>query len=250
MDTEATGSPHDPLEYASHVAADYDEMYEGIFDTAGAVELIIELAGGGAVMELGVGTGRLAIELAAAGITAVGVDAAPAMLAALMAKPGGDRVRTVLADFRTVEVPDRFAVVAIVFNTIFGLPDQADQVAVFANATRHLADGGRFVVEAFVPESPRGSVPTIRPRKLAAGRVGLVISEDDRARQVLTTTQVVLGGPPGLRIFPLVHRYAHPAELDLMAQLAGLELEHRWADWRRSPFTSMSEDHVSVYRRT
>jgi SAM-dependent methyltransferase len=239
---------HDAAEYGRHIAEDYDAIYGGIFDTDGAVDRLLELGDGGPLLELGVGTGRLAIPLAAAGLTVHGVDGSADMLAHLASKPGGDRVDTTLGDFAEVTVEGRFSLVALIAHTIYALPDQAAQVRCFANAARHLAPGGRFVVEAWIPKLAPHSRPTVEPRTLSGGHIGLVVAEHDAANQLLRTTQIVLGGSVGVRVFPVVHRYAHPAELDLMAQLAGMHLEHRWADWHQRPVTADSEHHVSVYR--
>jgi SAM-dependent methyltransferase len=240
---------HDAAEYGSHIAGQYDEIYGGVHDTAGAVAVIAELAGGGAVLELGVGTGRLALPLARLGLAVCGVDGSPAMLDALAAQPDGSLVETVVGDFAEVSLGRRFSVVVLAVNTIYALPDQAAQVRCFANAARHLEPGGRFVVDAWVPNAAVLESP-LSPRRLAPGHVGLVVAEHDPVRQRLLTTQVVIGGSAGIRVFPVNHRYAYPPELDLMAQLAGMNLEHRWADWARAPFTRHSTDHVSVYRRT
>ncbi|MPY93929.1 MAG: methyltransferase domain-containing protein [Acidimicrobiia bacterium] len=240
--------PHDAAEYGRFIAADYDALYEGVFDTEGAVARLAGLAAGGPVLELGVGTGRLAIPLAERGLAVHGVDGSPEMLALLAAKPGGEAVSTTVGDFAELDVPGTFALAAITFNTIFALPDQASQVRCFASTARHLRPGGRFVVEAWVPDAAVGPDSQLSTRKLAGGYVGLVVAEHDRASQVLRTTQVVLGGAAGVRVYPVVHRYAHPAELDLMAQLAGMRLEHRWADWHGSAYVSTSPQHVSVYR--
>lgn len=239
---------HDAGEYGRHIAEDYDAIYGDIFDTDGAVATLRELAAGGPLLELGVGTGRLAIPLAAAGLDVHGVDGSAAMLAHLAGKPGGERVATTLGDFAEVRLDTRFSLVALIANTIYALPDQDTQVRCFANAARHLRTGGRFVVEAWIPRLAPGSKATVEPRKLSGGHIGLVVAEHDAPHQLLRTTQIVLGGSVGARVFPVVHRYAHPAELDLMAQLAGMRLEARWADWHRSPLTADSEHHVSVYR--
>lgn len=239
---------HDAAEYGRLVAADYDAFYEGVFDTDGAVDRLVELAGGGPVLELGVGTGRLALPLAERGLDVHGVDGSPEMLALLAAKPGGQVIPTTLGDFSQVLVPGRFSLAALTFNTVFALPDQAAQVRCFANVARHLVPGGCFVVEAWVPDVPAGPGRQLSTRRLAEGYVGLVVAEHDRVNQRLHTTQVVLGGATGVHVYPVVHRYAHPSELDLMAQLAGLQLEARWADWRGSRYVSTSTEHVSVYR--
>lgn len=239
---------HDPSAYGAAVAEDYDDIYAGVFDTDGAVVALRDLAQGGPVLELGVGTGRLAIPLAEHGLDVVGVDGSAQMLDRMRAKPGGQLVRPVVGDFASVDAGRGFALAAITLNTIFALPNQAAQVRCFENVARHLRPGGRFALEAWVPDITPGTGQVLRPRRLATGLVGLVVSEHDAARQILSTTQVVLGGALGLRVFPVVHRYAYPAELDLMAVIAGFELEHRWGGWRRQPFDSASTEHVSVYR--
>lgn len=242
-------SDYDAALYGSLVAADYDAIYEGVFDTDGALRLISELAASGGVLEFGVGTGRLAIPLAEAGLHVHGVDASAEMLDILRQKSGGEQIETSLGDFSEVRIERTFSLVLLTFNTIFAMPDQAAQVRCFANAARHLEPGGRFIVEAWVPDVSASSEPTIKPRRLAKGLMGLVVSESDRVNQLLSTTQIVLGGPQRALVYPVVHRYAYPSELDLMAQLAGMTLEERYADWHRKPFMSTSTEHVSIYRK-
>jgi SAM-dependent methyltransferase len=243
------GTPHDPAEYGRHIADDYDRIYGDIFDTEGAVARLLDLAAGGSVLELGVGTGRLAIPLARAGLAVHGIDGSATMLEQLAGRPGGELITATEGDFSKVSVEGRFALAVLAANTIYALPDQDAQVACFANVARHLQPGGRFVVEAWVPNPTTLDEP-LRPRRLSAGHAGLVMSEHDPVRQVLATVQVVLGGTAGVRVFPVNHRYAYPAELDLMARLAGFEREERWADWHGNPWTATSPDHVSVYRLT
>jgi SAM-dependent methyltransferase len=239
---------HDASEYGAWIASDYDALYSGIEDTAGAIERLAELAGAGPILEFGVGTGRLAIPLAQRGFDVHGIDGSSEMLAALAAKPGGDAVTTTVGDFAATDLGLRFSLVVLAVNTIFALPDQEAQLRCFALAARHLEVGGRFVVEAWVPE-PLPAGQSLRPRRLSEGLIGLVIADHDPARQVLSTVQVALGTELGVRVFPVVHRYAWPSELDLMARLAGLEVEARWADWHDQPFGPTSTNHVSVYRR-
>jgi SAM-dependent methyltransferase len=247
---EAAVSEHDAGEYGSNIADDYDAIYGGAFDTQEAVERLAELADGGPVLELGVGTGRLALPLVECGLALHGVDGSEQMLQLLREKPGGERVRTTLGDFSEVrlEPPAQFSLVVLAVNTIFALEDQEAQLRCFATAAYHLRPNGRFVVEAWVPENlPAGQ--SLRPRKLSPGFIGIVAADHDPATQTLSTTQIVLGGALGVRVFPVVHRYAWPSELDLMARLADLTLECRWADWHRTPFGPTSTNHVSVYRR-
>jgi SAM-dependent methyltransferase len=241
---------HDAGEYGARIADQYDDIYEGVFDTDGAVALLAELAEGGAVLELGVGTGRIAIPLSEGGVEVYGVDGSPVMLERLAAKPGGARIPTSCGDFTEVRVDREFSVVALLINTIYALADQDAQVRCFANAARHLQPGGRFVIEAWVPDPPGNDDRLrVRGRRLATGLAGLVIEDHDPTRQLLSTTQIVVGEDGRIVSFPVVHRYAWPAELDLMAKHTGFALEHRWADWRRAPFTRYSENHVSVWRK-
>ncbi len=239
---------HDPGEYGRHIAGDYDEIYGGAFDTEEAVVRLVELAAGGPVLEFGIGTGRLAIPLAERGLAVHGVDGSEQMLQRLHEKPGGERVHTTLGDFAEVrlEPPAQFPLVILAVNTIFALENQEAQVRCFATAEYHLREDGRF--EAWVPEAlPPGQ--SLRPRNLSPGFIGIVAADHDPVTQTLSTTQIVLGGPLGVRVFPVVHRYAWPSELDLMARLAGLTLESRWADWHQTPFGPTSTNHISVYRR-
>ena len=243
------GETHDAAAYGSRLADDYDSIYEGVYNTAGAVERLADLAAGGRVLEFGVGTGRVALELSDRDLEVWGVDGSADMLERLRAKPGGDAIGAVEGDFARVEVPGRFELVILLVNTIYALPDQDAQVACFANAARHLMPGGRFVVEAWVPDPPAGDQLGLKARRLAHGLAGLVVEDHDRAAQLLRTTQIVLSETGEVRVFPVVHRYAWPAELDLMARMAGMTLESRWADWSRRPFDANSHDHISVWRR-
>jgi SAM-dependent methyltransferase len=241
---------HDVSEYGTWIAEEYDAIYGEAFDTDGAVERLTELAEGGPVLELGVGTGRLALPLARRGLQVHGIDGSREMLELLSARCNGTTVDATLGDFSTVRVGpgSTFSLVVLAINTIYALEDQAAQVRCFETAAWHLRPGGRFVVEAWVPEgSPPGT--SLKPRTLSPGYVGLVAADHDPSTQTLATTQIVLGNGT-VRVFPVVHRYAWPSELDLMARIAGLSLEHRWASWERAPFEATSTDHVSVYRAT
>jgi SAM-dependent methyltransferase len=239
---------HDAAEYGTWIAAEYDEIYAHAFDTDGAVRCLATLADGGPVLEFGVGTGRLALPLARAGLQIHGIDGSEEMLGLLRRKATDVDVGTTLGDFSRVRVGEagRFTLVALAVNTIYALEDQEAQIRCFRNAAWHLRSGGRFVVEAWVPNSATLD-EALRPRTLSPGYVGLVASEHDPVAQTLSTTQIVLGAD-FVRVFPVVHRYAWPSELDLMARVAGLTLEQRWEDWRGSPFNAASSAHVSVYR--
>jgi SAM-dependent methyltransferase len=239
--------------YGARLAEDYDSIYGDVFDTEGAVDFLADLAPGGRVLELGVGTGRIALPLAARGLDVWGVDASSEMLQRLKAKPGGEAITTMCGDFGTVDARSvgPFDLVLLLVNTLYAMPTQDHQVACFANAAAHLASGGRFVVEAWVPDPPRGGDGLeLRARRLGRGFAGLVIEENDAAQQVLSTRQIVISESGHTRSFPIVHRYAWPAEMDLMARLAGMTLAERWADWHRRPFDAGSTNHVSIWRRT
>lgn len=213
-----------------------------------AVDFLCDLAGGGPALEFAIGTGRVALPLAARGVEVHGIELSEAMVSRLRAKPGGEMVPVTLGDMATTRVDGQFALVYLVFNTIGNLAAQARQVACFANAAAHLRSGGYFVIEVGVPalrELPRGQRFVV-----FAGEPGRRwgVDEYDVVDQGLISHHFDLTGrQPRIESLPL--RYVWPAELDLMAQLAGLRLRDRWADWDRSPFTAESTKHVSVWER-
>jgi len=234
--------------YGQTWAPIYDEVY-GALDPTAAVAALYELAAGGAALELGIGTGRVAIPLAARGIAVHGIDASPAMLARLRDKPGGEAIPVTLGDFQEVAVDGQYAVVYVVFNTMFGLPTQDAQVACFRNVAARLAPGGAFVIEAYVPDPTRfDRGQRVQAVRIGAERVELEVSRHDPVAQRVTSQSVVLGGG-GVTLYPVEVRYAWPSELDLMARLAGLRLRERWGDWHRRPFTASAAAHVSIYER-
>ena len=239
----------DPTAYgASGIAEEYDELYESEWETGPAVDRIAELAGAGPVLELGIGTGRLALPLLERGLEVHGVDASAEMVAQLRSKPGGDRIPVVIGDFADADAGRDFRLLVMAFNTIFALPDQEAQVACFANAARHLIPGGAFVVEAWIPDiGAFRHNRLVRPRIMGTDRISIETVQLDPVEQMMRTTQAVLTNG-SVRLYPANHRYAWPAELDLMARLAGLHRETRWADWSGAPFTGDSRGHVTVYR--
>ncbi len=239
---------NDPVSYGVQLADDYDAIYGGAFDTEGAVDRLVDLAAGGRVLEFGVGTGRIAIPLAERGLDVWGIDGSPDMLKRLQDKPGGEKVTPICGDFATSTADGKFDLVLLLVNTIYAMPTQEDQITCFANAAHHLAPGGRFVIEAWVPDPPRGEDLRLKARRLGGGFAGLVIEDHDARHQILSTIQIVIGEAGQTRSFPIVHRYAWPAELDLMARICGMTLEDRWADWHCRPFDSLSTDHISVWR--
>ncbi|MEY7977853.1 class I SAM-dependent methyltransferase [Streptomyces pilosus] len=228
----------------------YDTPGTGMFapEVLGpAVERLARLAGGGAALEFAIGTGRVAVPLAGRGVPVTGIDSSRPMVERLRAKAGGPAIPVVIGDMATATAPGRYTLVYLVYNTISNLLTQAEQVECFRNAARHLAPGGRFVVELWVPELrrlPPGQEATVW--KSLPGSIGL--DTYDVLRQHVVSHHFRFDGTEQARLFRSPHRYIWPAELDLMAQLAGFVLESRHADWDDAPFTADSPSHVSVYR--
>ena len=201
-------------------------------------------------MELAIGTGRIALPLAARGIRVDGVDISPAMVDQLRAKPGGDQLSVTIGDFADVPVPGTYRVIFVVWNTLFNLLTQDDQVRCFENVAAHLTADGAFVVEAFVPAFlyRLRNQQYVEAEAIEVDEVRLDVLRHDAATQRLEESHVSLSRA-GVRLNPVVQRYAWPSELDLMARIAGLRLQGRWGGWDREPFTSSSSVHVSVYGR-
>jgi SAM-dependent methyltransferase len=233
------------------VAARYDDSESEMFDPAlveATVDFLVGLAGSGRALELGIGTGRIAVPLAQRGVPVHGIDMSRAMVARLGAKPGAERIDVTIGDFATTTVDGTFALAYLVFNTINNLTAQDEQVACFRNAAAHLEPGGCFVVEVGVPGLQRlPSGERFRVFEASESRWG--IDEYDIATQGLVSHhfEVVDGRIERLSI---PFRYVWPAELDLMAELAGMRLRERWAGWEREPFTSESRKHVSVWEKS
>jgi SAM-dependent methyltransferase len=238
-----------PETYGEQVADVYDEWYRMPHDERQECSTLAELAGAGRALELGIGTGRIALPLAARGVDVHGIDSSPAMLEQLRAKPGGDRITTTLGNMADVDVDGEFSLVFVSFNTFFMLTSQAEQVRCFRNVAAHLAPGGRFLVRAFIPDTSRiERGEHVSVREAGMHRVRLDASVYDALEQRVDTTQVRIE-PDGIRFVHAKLRFAPPSELDLMAQLAGLELESRWESFDRTPFTAASAFAVSLYRR-
>jgi SAM-dependent methyltransferase len=238
---------YEPSTYGDRVAARYDEVY-GDLDPTDAVEALVQLAGGrGPVLELAIGTGRIALPLADRGVEVHGVDASEAMVERLRAKPGGDRIPVTMDNFADVPVEGRFPVVFVAFNTFFALQSQEEQLRCFENVAAHLAEDGVFALEAFVPDVARfDRGQRVGAIKVELDEVQFELSRYDPVDQRVTSQHVFLG-PRGTELTPVVIRFAWPAELDLMARLAGLRLRERWGEWDGRPFTAESGRHVSVY---
>jgi hypothetical protein len=234
--------------FGEPVAASYDAQSASMFDpgvVAPAVDRLAELAGDGRALEFAVGTGRIALPLAGRGVPVTGIDNSEAMLAQLREKPGAERVEALAGDMAATRVDGEFALVYLVFNTIFNLTTQDAQVACFENAAAHLAAGGRFVIEARVPELQRLPLgQTVLPWRADADAISYYVY--DVVTQRLSGRHYYIEDER-IRPSPIEMRYAWPAELDLMARLAGLRLEDRWAGWAGEPFTALSPAHVSVY---
>jgi SAM-dependent methyltransferase len=236
-----------PETYGDRIASRYDSLYESELDTDAAVEGLARLAGSGPVLELAIGTGRLAIPLAQRGIDIRGIDASEAMVARMRAKPGGEDIPVAMGDFADVGVEGSFSLVYVAFNTIFALLSQDDQVRCFANVAEHLAQGGRFVVEAFVPDLARfDRGQRIGVASVRLDQVEFEVSRHDAVNQRVDSQHLFVTDG-GTQLAPVSLRYAFPSELDLMARIAGLELQDRWGGWNGEPFTNASRDHVSVY---
>jgi SAM-dependent methyltransferase len=241
---------HDDGYFDERVAARYDESAAEMFDPTvvdPVVDLLAELAGSGRALELGIGTGRIALPLGRRGVTVHGIDLSAAMVARLRAKPGGEDVGVTIGDFATTAVEGTFSVAYVVFNTFGNLTTQEAQVACFRNVASHLEPGGCFVVELVIPELQR-LPPGETLRVFHASPTHWGIDEYDVAGQALTSHhfELVEGH---FELVSLPFRYTWPAELDLMAQLAGLSLRERCGGWRREPFTSDSTKHVSIWEK-
>ena len=212
-----------------------------------AVDLLVELAGSGRALELGIGTGRIALPLARRGVAVHGIDLSQAMVARLRAKPGGEDIDVTIGDFATTTVDGTFSLAYLVFNTIMNLTTQEEQVACFRNVAAHLEPGGCFLIEVGVPDLQR--LPpgeTVRPFHVSETRWGF--DEYDVARQGLISHHLELVDGRAEQV-SMPFRYVWPAELDLMAELAGMKLRERWSGWRREPFESDSRKHVSVWEK-
>jgi SAM-dependent methyltransferase len=231
--------------YGERIAEVYDEWYSA--PPAEAIDVLQELAGDGPALELGIGTGRIALPLAAQGLTVHGIDASEAMVARLRAKPGGDRIPVKIGNFADVEADGEYSLVFAVFSTFFALASQEEQVKCFDNVAKRLRAGGLFLIQAFVPDMTRftrGQI--VQATHVGVDEVRLETSRHDPVTQrtIGHHVQITTGG---VKLYPVQVRYAWPSELDLMARLAGMRLRQRWASWRRDPFTAESVNHISVY---
>ncbi|HYZ53209.1 MAG TPA: class I SAM-dependent methyltransferase [Streptosporangiaceae bacterium] len=236
--------------FGERVAARYDESSAEMFEP-GAVDPVVDvlagLARGGRALELGIGTGRIALPLARRGVPVHGIDLSRAMVARLRAKPGGDAIGVTIGDFATARAEGTFSVAYLVFNTIMNLTTQAAQVACFRNVAEHLQPGGCFVIEVGIPDlrrlPPGQNVVSFH---VSPTRWGFDVY--DVATQAMSSNYVEVADGRG-EYTSIPFRYVWPAELDLMAQIAGLRLQERWDGWTRQPFTSDSRQHVSIWEK-
>jgi SAM-dependent methyltransferase len=246
MDTDHYG----PETYGDRIAEVYDDLLSTVAgDEDDAAAFLAGLAGDGPALELGIGTGRVALPLAGHGVEVHGVDASEAMVAKLRAKPGGAAIPVTITDMADLDaVQGGYALVYVLFNTFFAILTQDDQVRVFAQVAERLRPGGALVLQVFDPDPALlRRRYEIAPRSVGNDQVHLTATTRDLAAQTISSTHLVIT-ERGVRLYPVRLRYAWPAELDLMARLAGLALEGRWGDWDRSPHISGGV-HVSVYRK-
>jgi SAM-dependent methyltransferase len=239
----------EPSTYGDRIAGFYDELYASLPNDHPMIETLARLAGEGPALELGIGTGRVALPLASRGVPVHGIDASAAMVDRLRAKPGGAAITVTIGDFADVAVDGRYSLIYVVFNTFFALLSQDDQVRCVANCAAHLEEGGAFVIQAFYPDLTR----YVRGQNVSAvdvsrDHVSLNITLHDPVQQHVSSQHIHITSG-GLKLYPVQLRYAWPGEIDLMARLAGLKLESRSGGWQGEPYTASPNMHVSVYRK-
>ncbi len=238
---------YEPSTYGDRIAGEYDDLVRQTDERMIAV--LTELAAGSRALELCIGTGRVALPLASGGVRVEGIDASAAMVGLLRSKPGGDRIPVTIGSFRQLEVEGQFSLVFVVFNTFFALLTQEEQVDCFQSVAEHLAPGGIFLIEAFVPDLSRyARAQNVSFADAGPDEVMLDLSRLDLPHQRIRAEHVVLS-EAGVKLYPVELRFAWPSELDLMARIAGLRLRDRWAGWGKEPFTAASTAHVSVYTK-
>jgi Methyltransferase domain len=234
---------YDVSRYGERWADAYDEFYAGRADQDACVEFLRDAAGTGPALELGIGTGRVGVPLAAQGVAVAGIEASPSMIAKLREKPGGEAIAVHQGDFASFSLGRMFTLVYVVFNTIFYLAGQDEQVSCFESVAEHLDRGGVFVVEAIVP----GLGSSVQVADVDPGQCTLYVPERDPVTQRIVAQFVRFSSDGRIQLLPDVKRYAWPSELDLMARIAGLVRTQRWGGWRKEPFTASSIKHISVY---
>ena len=236
------------MSFDADVAHEFEDLRRG--DENAAVAFLEHLAGDRPALELAIGTGRIALPLAARGVRVDGIDISPAMVAQLRSMAGGDKIAVTMGDFADVPVAGAYGLIYVVFNSLFNVLTQDDQVRCFENVAAHLTDDGSFVIEAGSPAMlyRLRDHQYVEAESIDVGEVRLDMLRHYPATQMLDESHVTLS-PEGIRLNPVVQRYALPAELDLMARIAGLRLKERWDDWTRRPYTATGSTVVSVYGR-
>jgi hypothetical protein len=235
------------MSFDDDAAANYDEISQR-GDEAATIAFLEQLARGGPALELAIGTGRIALPLAARGVKISGIDISPAMVTRLRSKMGDENIEVVIGNFADVAVPGTYRLIYVVFNTLFNLLTQDEQVRCFENAASHLTEDGLFVVEGGVPTEfyRLRNNQYVDAEAVGIDHVRLDVARFNPHTQVLEETHITLSDS-GIKLNPIVTRYAWPSELDLMARIAGLHLQERWASWNREPFSSASSNCISVY---
>jgi SAM-dependent methyltransferase len=236
------------MSFGEETAEVYDDDLRG--DEEATVAFLAQLAGEGPALELAIGTGRIALPLAARGVQVDGIDISPAMVAKLREKPGGDRLAVTMGDFSEVPVSGTYRLIYVVYNTLFNLLTQEDQVRCFENVAAHLTDDGSFVVEANSPSFfyRLRNDQHVDAESIEVDEVQLDVLRHDPVTQTIDESHVLLSRAGGVQLFPIVQRYSWPSELDLMARMAGLRLRERWDGWNRDPYTATGNV-VSVFGR-
>ena len=235
-----------PETYGERIAGVYDTWYNSPDEAS--IALLSELARHDRVLELGIGTGRIALPLMEKGIEIHGIDASASMVEKLHSKPAGKDIPVTLGDFSKVAVEGKFGLIFVVFNTFFGLTTQEAQLECLQNVARHLTKSGVFLIEAFVPDLGRfDRGQSVRAVDIAENGVKLDVSRHNPVTQTVISQQVVLSDA-STNFYPVTIRYAWPSELDMMARVAGMKLVDRWEDWERKPFGQSSAKHISVYK--
>ena len=238
----------DETTFGKIYAEEYDELHDP-GTTEASVALIAELASGDRLLEFAIGTGRMALPLLKRGFQISGIEGSAEMAAKLHEKPGGEDICIEIGDMATTKTEGEFDFSFLVFNTLFNLTSQSAQIQLFKNAAEHLTPGGRFLIETFVPDMDRfDDTNSVRALNVGFQSAWLEATDHDPVQQRVNIQRIRFS-PGSTNLFPLQMRYAWPQEIDLMAQLAGLELEHRWGGWHREPFTRDSKMHVSLYHK-
>lgn len=239
---------YDPGSYGAIFAPVYDDWYGKRMNPEAAASFLASFAGTGHVLELGIGTGRVALALADRGIPVVGIEGSAAMADVLQAKLRGQDVRVQIGNFADMQVSGKFSLIYVCFSTLFLLPSQSEQIRCLRNVARHLTRDGSFVLDAFVPDASRYvNQQSVTLEDMSGAAVRLDVARHDPVEQRIESSRLVLGGDK-VKVYPYSVRYAYPAELDVMAMLAGLRLSERYGGYGRTPFGPTSISHVSVYK--